>query len=238
MNVGNLRINYLTTLKEHVKLFWRSGTGKKLPDSSFVRCYLELFLTESSYECPREDEVGGIYIQRPSIRWGQLRFFFAKKEWPDKARNTLYNFSLLSFEPGPNPARTRTLSVPPGRSPTLGDGVGQAREGGLGPRRCPLHCPTWKSFSPYVDIFVTAPLLVCVSRRIASLSYQKQAGIPRVSSWELHTRLCIYNLLQRTSTPIAWWKFLLKFSTKIIHFNLPGAVNCANLFKGKCSFKT
>jgi hypothetical protein len=29
-------------------------------------------------------------------------FFFAKKEWPEKARNVLYKVWLLSFEPGPD----------------------------------------------------------------------------------------------------------------------------------------
>jgi hypothetical protein len=44
-------------------------------------------------------------------------FFFAKKEWPDKARNVLCNVGLLSFEPGPNTARNRTFSVLPGPGP-------------------------------------------------------------------------------------------------------------------------
>jgi hypothetical protein len=44
-------------------------------------------------------------------------FLFAKKEWPEKAQNVLYNFWLLSFEPGPNPARTRTWSLLPGPGP-------------------------------------------------------------------------------------------------------------------------
>jgi hypothetical protein len=40
--------------------------------------------------------------------------YFFKKEWPEKARNVLYNIRLLLFEPGSNPARTRTFSVLPG----------------------------------------------------------------------------------------------------------------------------
>jgi hypothetical protein len=31
-------------------------------------------------------------------------FFFAKKEWPMKVQNVLYNVLLLSFEPDWNPA--------------------------------------------------------------------------------------------------------------------------------------
>jgi hypothetical protein len=31
------------------------------------------------------------------------KFSFAKKEWPEEARNVLYNFWLLSFAPDPDP---------------------------------------------------------------------------------------------------------------------------------------
>jgi hypothetical protein len=44
-------------------------------------------------------------------------FSFAKNEWPEKARNVLYNVLLLSFEPGPNPTRIQTLSGLPGPGP-------------------------------------------------------------------------------------------------------------------------
>lgn len=52
---------------------------------------------------------------------GHLRLFWrlnnitempgAKSECPEKARNVLYNVSLLSFNPGPNRVCSRTLSV-------------------------------------------------------------------------------------------------------------------------------
>jgi hypothetical protein len=51
------------------------------------------------------------------------------KEWPHKARNVQFYVWLLSFEPGPNPARTQTPSVLPGLAPSLrpGQGLGLRR---------------------------------------------------------------------------------------------------------------
>jgi hypothetical protein len=59
-------------------------------------------------------------------------FIFAeKKEWPEKAQNMLCNVWLRKFEPGPNPARARTLSVLPGpgprRPPAYGGAVIEGR---------------------------------------------------------------------------------------------------------------
>jgi hypothetical protein len=59
-------MNYLTTLKKHLKLFWRLRNGTKISDAKSVRCYLEQFIGGGSYESPRENQVGGICYRSPN----------------------------------------------------------------------------------------------------------------------------------------------------------------------------
>jgi hypothetical protein len=37
-------MDYFTTLREHMLLFWYCRNGKKVSHAKFVRCYLEMFL--------------------------------------------------------------------------------------------------------------------------------------------------------------------------------------------------
>jgi hypothetical protein len=60
-------MNYVTTLKEHLRLFWRLRNGTKVSDAKFIRRYLELFLGGGSYENPRENQVGGICFRSPTV---------------------------------------------------------------------------------------------------------------------------------------------------------------------------
>jgi hypothetical protein len=46
---------------------------------------------------------GARQCHKHEMRATMNNFFFVKKEWPKKAPNVLYNVSLLSFEPGPDP---------------------------------------------------------------------------------------------------------------------------------------
>jgi hypothetical protein len=52
--------------------------------------------------------------------------FFANEEWPEKERNVQNEGLLLRFEPGPNPARTRTLSLLAGPALALVPGRAEA----------------------------------------------------------------------------------------------------------------
>jgi hypothetical protein len=60
-------MNYLTTIKEHMKLLWLSRNVTKLQVAKFLRCHLELILREGSYENPQENQVGWICIRRPTV---------------------------------------------------------------------------------------------------------------------------------------------------------------------------
>jgi hypothetical protein len=86
----------LTTLEEHVRLLWRFRNGTKLSDAKFERCYLELFLGGAATDIPEKiSSVGFVSRARlcheHKIRATTNNFFFAKKEWHEKARNVLYN---------------------------------------------------------------------------------------------------------------------------------------------------
>jgi hypothetical protein len=39
----------------------------KVSDAKFLRCYVELFLWEGSYENPRENQVSGISFRSPTV---------------------------------------------------------------------------------------------------------------------------------------------------------------------------
>jgi hypothetical protein len=60
-------MDYLTTFKEHLRLFWSLRKGTKILHAKFVRCFLELFLGWSTYEYPRENQVCEIYIRSPTV---------------------------------------------------------------------------------------------------------------------------------------------------------------------------
>jgi hypothetical protein len=74
----------------------RLRNGTKISDAKSVRCYLELFLGGGSYENLRVNtSVGFVSGARlcHEHKMGESKnnFLFAKKEWPEKARNVLYN---------------------------------------------------------------------------------------------------------------------------------------------------
>jgi hypothetical protein len=80
---------------KHLRLFWRLRNGTKISNAKFARCYLELFLGGSSYENLQENQVCGIFsgallCHEHKMRATANNVFYAKKEWPDKARNVLY----------------------------------------------------------------------------------------------------------------------------------------------------
>jgi hypothetical protein len=72
-----------------------------------------------------------------SIRWAQLRIACSlrKKRMARESPKCSKKIWLLSFEPGPNPSWTRTLSILPGPSPALGPCRAEARGSGSGPCR-------------------------------------------------------------------------------------------------------
>jgi hypothetical protein len=60
-------MNYLTTLFEHLRLFWSLRNSIKISDAKFVRCYLELFVGGGRYENARENWVSGICFRSPTV---------------------------------------------------------------------------------------------------------------------------------------------------------------------------
>jgi hypothetical protein len=89
-------MNYLTVLQEHVRLFWRLRNGTKISNAKSVRFYLKLFLGEGSYENPREIKSVGFVSGARLCHEREMsattnNYFFVIKEWPEKARNILYN---------------------------------------------------------------------------------------------------------------------------------------------------
>jgi hypothetical protein len=139
-------VDYLTTLKEHLRLFWRLSSGTKTQYANSLTCYLELFLGLGSYENLRENQVGWISTRNPTVlrAEGDGNYdFFWEERMADKARNALYKVWLLSFEPNPNPAPTRTLSASRPRS-------GPWNGSGRGPRAGPgtVQASVWWLHSP------------------------------------------------------------------------------------------
>jgi hypothetical protein len=89
-------MDYLITLKEYLKLFWRLRKGTNISDVKFVRCYLELFLGGSSYKNSGENQVGVGFVSRIRL-FHEIKListknslFFAMKKYPDKALNVLF----------------------------------------------------------------------------------------------------------------------------------------------------
>jgi hypothetical protein len=88
-------MNYLTTLWEHLRLFWRLRNGTKISDAKFVRCYPELFLGGGTKIPEKIKPVGfvsgALLYHEHKMSATTDNFFFAKKEWPKKARNVLFS---------------------------------------------------------------------------------------------------------------------------------------------------
>jgi hypothetical protein len=70
--------------------------GTKISDVKFVRWYLELFMGGTSTRIPKKiKSVGFVFGARlcheHKMSATTNNFFIAKKEWPEKVRNVLYN---------------------------------------------------------------------------------------------------------------------------------------------------
>jgi hypothetical protein len=94
-----------------------------------LRCYFELLLGGGSYEISRKNKVGEICFRSPTVLRAQYgsnyeQPSFTTKKNVSRKPEMLYVW-LLSFEPGPNPARARTSSVLSGPGP--GPGLGMCR---------------------------------------------------------------------------------------------------------------
>jgi hypothetical protein len=59
-------VNYLTKVEEHLLLFWRFRSGKKISDGKFVSCYLELFLETTATELRDKIKSMGFVSWRPT----------------------------------------------------------------------------------------------------------------------------------------------------------------------------
>lgn len=118
-------MDYLTTLKEHLRLFWRFKNRNKISDAKSVRCYVELFLRWDSHENPRENQIGRICFWSPRHEQKvteSMSDFFCEKKSPDKARNVPFYVGLLTFEP----RHTGTLPALPARTHANSDPVSTA----------------------------------------------------------------------------------------------------------------
>jgi hypothetical protein len=106
-------MNYLTTLYEHLRLFWRLRKGTKISDVKFVRCYLELFLGGAATKIPDKiKSVGFVSGARlcHEQSWAQLLITFSlrkKRMAPVKPEMFYITFDCYHL----NPARTRTCRV-------------------------------------------------------------------------------------------------------------------------------
>jgi hypothetical protein len=97
----------------------------------YIRCQVckVLSLTiaaRGSYENPRENHVGAVSGARmcheQNMRATTSNFSFAKTERPEKSRYDLYDVSLLSSEPGPDPNIIRGARPGPCRPPATSAG--------------------------------------------------------------------------------------------------------------------
>lgn len=109
LNAQMPRMNYLTALKERMRLFWplRNGTG--ISYAKFIRCYLDLSLWRGSYKNPRGNQVdvgsvSGVRLcHKHKVRANTNEFFFEKKDGPIKAQYVPFYVRLRRFEPGLGP---------------------------------------------------------------------------------------------------------------------------------------
>jgi hypothetical protein len=87
-------------------------------DAKFVRCYLTYIWEGEARKAPTKSSQWNLFPE-PEHKMSATtnNSFFAKREWPEKIWNVLYNVWLLSFEPGLKAAWTRSLSVLPGPGP-------------------------------------------------------------------------------------------------------------------------
>jgi hypothetical protein len=73
-----------------MRLFWRSGNGTKLSDMKFVRW--EGAATKIPEKIKSVGFVSGARLRHEHKMSAATNiFFFAKNEWPEKARNVLCN---------------------------------------------------------------------------------------------------------------------------------------------------
>jgi hypothetical protein len=89
-------------------------------DAKCASCYLELLLRGGKYENPGKNQFGGIFFPQSycvmGVRWTKIRVTVnLLKNNGSRSLEVLHlsYVRLLSFEPGPNPARFRTLPVLP-----------------------------------------------------------------------------------------------------------------------------
>jgi hypothetical protein len=74
INASNPWMNYLMTLWEHLRSFWRLRNGTKISDAKCVRCYLE--------QQSRGNQVGGICFRSPTVSqvWARLLMNFSLRQ--------------------------------------------------------------------------------------------------------------------------------------------------------------
>jgi hypothetical protein len=106
INASNPWMNHLTTVWEHLRLFWRLGNGTKISDAKFVRCYLKLFR-----KSPRKSSRWDLFPEPDcvtSTRSEQLRITFNMRKKSGPRKPWMFYKRLIAViwtrpEPGPDP---------------------------------------------------------------------------------------------------------------------------------------
>lgn len=116
ITAGNTWVDYWTTLRGHLRLFWRLRNGKKGMRYHVCKA-LSQTLTGMGHlrKSRRKSSTSDLFSELDcvtSIRWEQLRITFSswKKSSPIKPKMSYFRFERCHL----NQARTRTLSPLPG----------------------------------------------------------------------------------------------------------------------------